>query len=96
MDKYIKFSDALKAVSVDNLISNLDSVIDEYYNMYHRAAERAIAGVPIADVRPVVRGKWITYNNTYVCSVCGISLSFWKSRYCPNCGARMVECDEWQ
>ena len=57
--------------------------------------------IPAADVRPVVRGKWIieahrTYYDTR-CSVCGIKsfvsiepkdvISF--CNYCPNCGADM-------
>ena len=61
-----------------------------------------IAAIPAADVRPVVRGHWITeeeavekgdYSLRDACSVCGHcdwdcteSESF---NYCPNCGAKM-------
>jgi len=48
-----------------------------------------IISIPAADVRPVLRGAWKAYNNTYVCSVCGRPVSFWKSDFCPNCGADM-------
>lgn len=54
-------------------------------------ASGIIGVIPAADVRPVVRGKWKTYNNTYVCSACGRPVSFWQSNFCPNCGADMRE-----
>ena len=63
-----------------------------------------IESIPAADVRPVVRGHWITeeeaeakgdYSLRDACSVCGRcdwdcteSASF---NYCPNCGADMRE-----
>ena len=58
---------------------------------------KILKNVPPADVRPVVRGKWIAdgdgYHWTYNCSICG-----WKDgypfnerhNYCPNCGAMMI------
>jgi NADH pyrophosphatase NudC (nudix superfamily) len=49
---------------------------------------------PSADVRPVVRGKWKVYNNTYICSSCGQPVSFWQSNFCPNCGADMRETED--
>ena len=57
-----------------------------------------VDAIPAADVRPMVRGKWVAdgdgYHWTYNCSVCG-----WKDgypfnerhNYCPNCGADMRE-----
>ena len=50
--------------------------------------------LPTADVRPVVRGKWKVYNNTYVCFACGRPVSFWQSNFCPNCGADMGNADD--
>lgn len=50
--------------------------------------------IPAADVRPVVRGKWITVKHPlYECSICGavyqdVGYGF---NYCPNCGADMRE-----
>lgn len=51
----------------------------------------------IADVRPIIRGKWIEStipNEQYVCSVCGGACWYYdfmgsvaKSKFCPNCGA---------
>lgn len=59
---------------------------------------------PTADVRPVIRGEWIEdalANNIYRCSECGVDAPVeptggieYKSNYCPNCGARMVNEDE--
>ena len=53
-----------------------------------------IKSIPAADVRPVVRGKWITVKHPlYECSICGavyqdVGYGF---NYCPNCGADMRE-----
>lgn len=51
--------------------------------------------IPAADVRPVVRGKWIDMNTLtenyyprYKCSLCGNCAN--HSNYCPNCGAMML------
>jgi hypothetical protein len=55
------------------------------------------------DVRPVVRGKWITTNDYvttaygtldyYRCSCCGED-SLEEGDFCPNCGADMREVEE--
>lgn len=64
----------------------------------------AIERVPAADVRPVVRGKWIDRDDEYYgwnmweCSVCGEEFVLTEGtpdmneyHFCPNCGARMEE-----
>lgn len=50
--------------------------------------------VPVADVRPVVRGKWIDGK----CDQCGEHAPYWcmastyhTTNFCPNCGADMRE-----
>lgn len=48
--------------------------------------------MPLADVAPVVRGRWIPYPDCGVtkCSHCAwIIEECWESNYCPNCGAKM-------
>lgn len=61
-------------------------------------AAKAIKSIPAADVRPVVRGKWIMNDEcSTVCSLCGNVVAFvshpdrrWDfGNYCPNCGADM-------
>ena len=54
-----------------------------------------VEAYPAADVRPVVRGKWVqgdmpTYGG-YKCSVCGANTVQYKAYFCPNCGADMRE-----
>ena len=48
--------------------------------------------IPAADVRPVVRGKWIDHQEgrwIYAkCSECG-TVHDVRSNFCPNCGAAM-------
>lgn len=53
-----------------------------------------------ADVAPVVHGRWIKTdhgNDTLLasCSQCNYPVDWWrgKTKYCPNCGAKM-DCDE--
>ena len=59
-----------------------------------------IASLPLADVAPVVHGRWVTHYRGgtpvaegYVSTCCDM----WnnrKSDYCPNCGAKMDGDDE--
>lgn len=59
----------------------------------------ALANIPAAEVRPVVRGKWKDamqgcHDSPHVkCSICGEYYwqYFKKFNYCPNCGADMRE-----
>lgn len=52
--------------------------------------------VPAEDVAPVVHGRWVYGEDVDIqCSVCGADAFTEgdyrqvKSRYCPNCGAKM-------
>ena len=71
--------------------------------LMHRAAD-AIEELTAADVRPVVRGKWLNdfcgkgrFSKRIVqCSLCGnfldldgVNAGRGDANYCPNCGARM-------
>lgn len=56
----------------------------------------AVATIPAADVRPVVRGRWIKcvgengVTSACRCSLCGFEDNrFSVFNYCPNCGADM-------
>ena len=48
---------------------------------------------PAADVAPVVHGEWLHKNGEMYCSVCGsealMDEVYYKSPYCPDCGAKM-------
>lgn len=63
-----------------------------------KLAKWEIGDIPAADVRPVVRGKWLNLTlipddmtgHTYgECSICGKVRII--DNFCPNCGARMEE-----
>lgn len=60
-----------------------------------KLARIRIEEIPAADVRPVVRGKWLESDNGPMqkCSVCGATGCdiFY---YCPNCGAKNGGQDE--
>lgn len=57
--------------------------------------ENALDFVPVADVTPVVHGRWETSSDrpdSLICSVCKCGFDMWKHdphNYCPNCGAKM-------
>lgn len=67
------------------------------YNDGLIAAMNAVAAVPAADVAPIVHAHWIWGKqilNRQVCSHCSASFdSLENDRYCPNCGAKMDECE---
>ena len=91
MTDYISREEALKAISVAEL------------GMEYESVEK----LPAADVRPVVRGKWIKTEirapfdqDEFTCSVCR-SWPWWCGvtdtnlpNFCPNCGASMVGVGE--
>lgn len=63
---------------------------------YLKLAKWDIGDIPPADVRPVVRATWQSWEQDkppckwYSCDYCGFhALS--KSNFCPNCGAMMEE-----
>lgn len=71
---------------------------------YVRCLDSVLLGIdnsPAADVRPVVRGRWIEKEKDgvwwYACSACGEHIpngrwgQKWHSTFCPNCGADMRE-----
>ena len=52
-----------------------------------------VIDLPAADVKPVVRGKWLDMESDHSfqkCSECG-ELSCCRSNFCPDCGADMRE-----
>lgn len=69
----------------EHFISGIESVLEFAENL------------PSADVAPVVHGRWIPNDGSWICSECneencyaydGKSICF-TDNYCPNCGARM-------
>ena len=72
---------------------------DPYFPLIKKyGITRVIEGFPAADVRPVVRGKWLPTNdaNKKRCSECGVihliaQYPHGEINFCPNCGADMRE-----
>ena len=59
------------------------------------ALKHLIADFPAANVEPVRHGRWIPagvnyYTRISQCTNCCAKYDF-RSKYCPNCGARMDE-----
>ena len=57
--------------------------------------EEDVENFPVADVRPVVRGKWKRKGQEIYCTACGEDSAYNAfgaskfSAFCPNCGADM-------
>ncbi len=68
------------------------------YEDVHKRIQLLIKGAPTADVQKVKHGKWrecrfgngitVPFRKYYICNQCNHT-SQKKSRYCPNCGAKM-------
>ena len=68
----------------------------------------AVAAIPAADVRPVVKAEWYGEADGYAdgelvydmwsCPICGKRFEEWEEKpdwnFCPNCGADMREEDD--
>lgn len=62
---------------------------------YKASVKRVLIQAPAADVRPVVRGRWIVHDFgagdiSYECSECK-EISCCGADFCPDCGADMRE-----
>ena len=78
--------------------------VEKLFQLQACTARVIIEAIPAADVRPVVRGKWIDRDDDYygwnmwACSVCGEEFVLTEGtpdmneyHFCPNCGADMRE-----
>jgi len=85
-EKYLKAEDVADAVlGVPKERQWMVSLVD---------VSCAIAEIPAADVRPVVRGKWKRVDPrstvvTFRCSECNYYAHVNATNFCPNCGADM-------
>lgn len=98
MSDYIEREAALEALCADCCTKECNKELcQDWHNL---------SVVPAADVRPVVRGKWLNdfcgkgrFSKRIVqCSLCGnfldldgVNAGRGDANYCPNCGADMRE-----
>lgn len=85
--------------SSDQMMRDAAAAIEELQAQLMYATD---AAKEIAEKVPK-RGKWIDrydeddkpfFKRKYVCSACGGWNTYGKSKYCPNCGAKMEVQDE--
>lgn len=101
MVEYIKREDAIKIAEKYGLANG--SVLGRHTELADCIASE-IATIPAADVVPVIRGRWLTWDEKFPDKVNGKNLGVfcsecenhadYSSPYCPHCGARMDEEDE--
>lgn len=88
-------------ITKESALSCFHDWIDRYGHE-HSADEmteyQRIEDLPVADVRPVVRGEWVyeepnganNFKGCYWCDQCHQPINH-KKNFCPNCGADMRE-----
>lgn len=95
MAEYIDREAAIEAIA-----DRFEQIGDDIRAASIRSKMSILRGIPAADVKPVVHGRWESEEDTYFgftdvehrCSQCGKSYSgqgFCAFHFCPNCGARM-------
>ena len=83
----------MKVINIkDFCIPAKDAGYDELSNFADEIAE--LATYPI-EAEPVRRGRWKTFyhgdnNFSFACNKC-YTPNWWKTRYCPGCGALMED-----
>lgn len=83
-----KAIDMLHRMRADNL--NLD---DSYTKDKYDALGMAIEALEAEPVNPIKTGHWIKMPIGFKCSNCN-ELEDKTTKYCPNCGCRMVDPQE--
>lgn len=83
---------------VEKMLESAQIITDGEYAGYC-IDDISIYRIPAADVAPVVHGRWEVSDTPcerFKCSECGGGCRYYdyqgalpKSRYCPNCGAKM-------
>lgn len=71
--------------------THIDSRDRHAHDTEHRHFEYMVFTAEPADVKPVVRGEWVTLGNGQLvqCSVCKFINAARAHNFCPNCGAEM-------
>ena len=98
MKKYIEFEAAMSFPFANGQYDHENA--DPHFINGCKSYREWLEAIPAADVKPVVRGHWIEWRPgdctlimtgdemLWMCSECE-SKHVSKSRYCPNCGAKM-------
>lgn len=95
----------MRLIDADALREDIETINYVDYNNYSDTID-FIDDAPTIEAEPVRHGEWrksrYCHNPTdkFVCSVCYglVTVSTFRNRcmykYCPNCGAKMVESEE--
>ena len=88
-------------ISVQDAVEHLTKVFYALYGAFYprvvidEVAKKALSEVPTSKAVPVRKGRWNQDEWSCNCSECGKEAPFWemsgyyKSNFCPNCGADM-------
>lgn len=99
MPKYIELEQAIDlfySEDPENDGSDGCTTVLKSGNYTSAEIESMLSDLPVADVAPVVHGKWELrhegYEHYWECSVCHTNPCIYVTRntkFCPNCGAKM-------
>lgn len=77
-------------IDIENFCENLCHCNNEYCDKL----SCPILNAPTADVAEVKYGEWVHREYVSHCSECGFETRLENiTPYCPNCGARMEDCE---
>lgn len=93
---YTSKQSVIDAITDENIIRNMDSVMDSEMHRVKRSVHRIIASIPSAQPERK-KGRWIPDNRPdggfWVCSECKFPSEAFAAnvlyKFCPNCGANM-------
>ncbi len=88
--------DAISRQAAIDTLDNTDKFMDEDRTVETYKALLKECYEVLPSVTPKQKmGRWISSVNDNTCSICGEhSLTYWKSKFCPNCGAKMEESED--
>lgn len=94
----------LKAVLMQSIFSDADDEEKQAIKIGEKVVRELVDLLPTIDAVPVVHARWEESeyrDEKYRCSACGGACWYYdyqgavaRSRFCPNCGARMDEKED--
>jgi len=78
-------------MTVKGAIAELQNLMNQDdIPFYYKGSIKKVIETIQMDCRENITGEWVGHDGYYECGMCKHLYSF-ESKYCPNCGARMVE-----
>lgn len=84
MDDFISREKAIEAIWKPKVTPNAS-----IFDALRKCCEEEVKHLPAADVRPVVKSRWVEIDDYVLCANCGVAEHSPNRNYCHNCGFSM-------